>query len=188
MPVLLFVLGHSCSGKTTIAEEFIKNKIAKKECWSILDKDTIGDKFGRKILSLMCLPQEDRDSPEFKKHVRDIEYQACLDVIREQLKNGISVVTPGPWTKELKEGFILDKVAMSLPDDVEVRHVFLDVPENIIKERMIKRNHPRDEWKLNNWDIFKQTLVKPSIVDEQNILSIDDLDFSKVIDKVNSNF
>ena len=184
MKELIFVLGHSCSGKTTLAREIIKQKQNKKECWAMLDKDTVGDKFSRQILKMLGLSELDRDSPEYKKYVRDLEYQACLDVIREQLENNISVVTPGPWTKELNNGFIFDLKEMNLPVDTKVKYLFLDIGEEILKERMIKRGHPRDKWKLDNWDIFRESLKLPQITkDELIIIRNDNIeDILKIID------
>lgn len=184
MAELVFVLGHSCSGKTTLARQIINHKQQKKECWAMLDKDTVGDKFSRHMLKMLGLPELDRDSPEYKKHIRDLEYMACLDVIREQLENNINVVTPGPWTKELNNGFIFDKKAMNLPEDTKVFYVFLDIPENILKDRMIKRQHPRDKWKLDNWDIFKQTLKCPEIVNEKGVIKIQSENKEEIFNRV----
>lgn len=184
MADLLFILGHSCSGKTTLAKEVIKIKKEEKECWALLDKDTVGDKFSRQMLKMLGLPELDRDSPEYKKNIRDLEYLACLDVIREQLENDINVVTPGPWTKELKSGFIFSVDEMMLPKETRLFHVFLDIPEDILKERMIARKHPRDKWKLENWDIFKETLKCPDIVFEKNVLVINEKNIDNILDKV----
>lgn len=184
MAELVFVLGHSCSGKTTLAREIISHKQKNKECWAMLDKDTVGDKFSRQMLRMLGLPELDRDSPEYKKHIRDLEYAACLDVIREQLENNINVVTPGPWTKELNNGFIFDKDAMNIPKETKIFYIFLDIPENILKKRMLARQHPRDKWKLDNWDIFKQTLKCPEMINERGILRITNENIDEVLDKV----
>lgn len=184
MAELIFILGHSCSGKTTLAREIISKKQSKKECWAMLDKDTVGDKFSRQMLRMLGLPELDRDSPEYKKHIRDLEYLACLDVIREQLKNNISVVTPGPWTKEINNGFIFDKVAMNIPKNTKISYVFLDIPEDILKIRMINRQHPRDKWKLDNWNIFRQTLKCPDVLEEMGVIRITNENLEEILNKI----
>lgn len=185
MVTILFVLGHACSGKTYLAKQWIQHSLNKGEPWCLMDKDTIGETFSKALLTAYGLSINDRDSPEYKKYVRDLEYQACLDVIREQVSLGVNVVVPGPWTKELKNGDLFINEKLDIPENVRLKHVYLDIKSEIIKERLIKRNHRRDEWKMNNWDIFAKTLEMPKIVLEKNLLIFnneDTKDQLKVLD------
>jgi predicted kinase len=170
MAAVLFILGHACSGKTYLAKEFIKNKLKNKEFWCLMDKDTVGNALSKPLFKLLNLDSNDRDSPQYKTHIRDVEYEACLDVMREQLELGINVVSPGPWTKEVNDGRIFSPEYLNMPSNTKFFHIYLDVPEAIIRDRLMDRNHPRDKWKLSNWDIFKETLVKPENIDKNRVV------------------
>lgn len=170
----LFILGHAGSGKTQLAKKWIRDRIQRGEAWCLMDKDNIGELFVKKILMDLNLDPEDRDSEDYRIHVRDLEYQACLNIAREQLKVGINVVLPGPWTKEIKNEDIFDNLKIGFPEKTQTRHVYLDTPEHELRKRIELRNSARDIWKLKNWDIFKKRLVKPEQINERKIVTLSD--------------
>ncbi len=168
----LFILGHAGSGKTQLAKKWIKERNQKGESWCLMDKDTIGEVLVKKILTSMNLDPHDRDSEGYRLHVRDLEYEACLNVAREQLRTGINVVLPGPWSKEIASGQIFDNLQIGFPEKTQTRHVYLDIPEEELKNRITLRNSGRDAWKLENWDIFKQRLIKPEEIINRKIVTL----------------
>lgn len=172
MAVALFVLGHAGSGKTRFSKEFIKSRLKKKEAWCLIDKDTCGEVLSNQLMLSYGMNPDDRDSPEYKNKVRDLEYIGALKIAKEQLKLNINVVLPAPWTKELKEGDLFDYKKLGFPNNTKIKLVYLDVDVSKIKERILARNKPRDKWKLAHWEEFSKTLMKPSIVDEKKILTI----------------
>lgn len=171
MATALFILGHAASGKTTLARNWVKSRLKKKETWCMMDKDDSGDILAPELMRALGMDPYDRDSKEYKEKIRDLEYLACINVAKEQLKLGINVVLPGPWTKELKSETLFNPYDMGLPEDTKIATVYLDIPENVLKERIEYRKNIRDKWKLDNWQEFALTLKRPSVVDERKILS-----------------
>jgi len=168
----LFILGHAGSGKTQLAKKWIRERNQKGESWCLMDKDTIGEVLVKPLLIALNLDPNDRDSQDYKNKVRDLEYEACLNVAREQLRIGVNVVLPGPWNKEIKNGFIFDNLKIGFPEKTQTRHIYLDLPEDEIKNRILLRQNPRDDWKLKNWDEFKERLVKPNEISDRKIVTV----------------
>lgn len=169
MAIALFILGHAASGKTTLAKSWIKSRMRKGEHWCLMDKDDTGEILAPELMQSMGLDPNDRDSSNYKNKVRDLEYLACLNVAKEQLKLGINVVLPGPWTKELKSQDIFNPDKLMFPSDTQLEFVYLDIPEDVIKERILKRKNLRDNWKVNNWSLFTKTLKINPILREKGI-------------------
>lgn len=180
MAIALFVLGHAGSGKTQFSKKFIKSRLKDKKPWCLLDKDVSGEKLSTALMIAYGLDPNDKDSPEYKQKVRDLEYRTCLDVARDQLRLGINVVMPGPWTKELNNGELFDVKSLDLPKKTKLIHVYLDVPVDKLKQRIIERKKGRDGWKLLNWEEFSKTLVMPSAIKEHGVSIIThDMEFAQ---------
>lgn len=171
MATALFMLGYSGVGKTRLAKAFIKSqiKMMRPRPWALLDKDTTSEVLGCAFMSALGLNPDDRDSPDYKEKVRDLEYKACLVIAREQLKLGINVVLPGPWTKELQNGDLFDPYKLGLPLETKIKVVYLESSLELRKQRIIERANPRDAWKIENWDTYSSGLNTPEAVSFQNI-------------------
>ena len=78
----------------------------------------------------------------------------------------------GPWNKEIKSGVIFDNLKIGFPEKTQTRHIYLDLPEDELKNRILLRKNPRDEWKLNNWDEFKTRLKKPDEINDRKIVTV----------------
>lgn len=179
MAIALFILGHAASGKTTLARNWIKSRMKKDEHWCLMDKDDSGDVLAPELMRALGLDPLDRDSHEYKEKIRDLEYAACLNVAREQLKLNINVVFPGPWTKELKNETLFNPYEMGLPNNTIIKVVYLNIEKNILLERISRRKNPRDKWKLNNWNLFEKTLEVPSVVQERGLIVFNTNEFSE---------
>ncbi len=180
MPFALFVLGHAGSGKTQFSKKLIKSRLANKEPWCLLDKDVSGDKLSNALMISYGLNPEDKDSPEYKEKVRDLEYQTCLDIAKDQLSLGINVVLPGPWSKELNNGDLFNLEKLGFPKKTKLSYVYLDVPIDKIKNRIETRSKPKDQWKLSNWEEFSKNLYLPKAVTENKILVLNNqMDFEQ---------
>lgn len=169
MAIAFFILGHAASGKTKLSKEFIKYKVQKNEHWCLVDKDTCGEILSNQLMISYGLDPNDRDSPRYKENVRDLEYSTALAIAKEQLKLGINVVLPGPWNKEIREEIIFDAEKLNLPKDTILKHIYLDITPEKTKERILKRNKERDQWKLKNWEIFSKTLILPQVIVDRKI-------------------
>lgn len=172
MAKALFVLGQAGSGKTQFSKKFTKSQLKKNQAWCLLDKDTSGARLSEALMRSLGFNPNDKDSIEYKNNVRDLEYQTCLDIAKEQLKLGINVVIPGPWTKEVNDGTIFDIEKLGFPSLTKLGHVYIDASVEQIKNRIIERKKTRDEWKLKNWDTYSKSLFIPPSIKENCILVI----------------
>lgn len=152
-PVALFITGPSGCGKTTLAREWVREQVRFGRPWTLLDKDVAGGLHGPRLLKELGADPDDRDSPVYKREVRDLDYGTTLNLAAEQLALGGSVVLPGPWTRELVDGSLFDPVRLGLP---EVRSVvvWLALPEAARRSRIAQRQHAQDGWKLQNWATY----------------------------------
>ncbi len=172
MAKALFVLGQAGSGKTQFSKKFIKAQLKKKHTWCLMDKDTSGARLSEALMIALGFNPNDKDSLEYKKHVRDLEYQTCLDIAKEQLKLGINVIIPGPWTREVNDGTIFDATKLGLPYGTKLAHVYVDASVEQLKKRIIDRKKSRDEWKLKNWDTYSKGLAMPQAIKDNGVLII----------------
>ncbi|GAA4413557.1 hypothetical protein GCM10011450_23830 [Advenella faeciporci] len=172
-PCALFILGHAGTGKSVLTTRFIRQQLQRQHTWCVLDKDTVGEYWTGPFLQACGQDPNDRDSPFFKEKIRDLQYKSTLLIGKEQLELGLNVVFPGPWSRELASGALFSAMALGLPANTRLIHVWLDLPHEIRKERIIKRADPRDQWKLEHWGDYIQSLKKPPAVEEGKIPVLD---------------
>jgi len=159
-----FILGHAGTGKSFITSRFIERQKQRGRAWCLLDKDVVGENWSGPLLQALGQDPNDRDSPFFKENVRDLQYASTLRIAVDQLALGLDTVLPGPWSRELASGALFSARALGLPEGTRLRHVWLDLPLDIRKERIIQRADPRDQWKLDNWEAYAGALKRPSAV------------------------
>lgn len=171
--VALFILGHAGVGKSFLTSRFVQAQKQMGQAWCVLDKDVVSECWSGPLLQALGHDPDDRDSPAFKAHVRDLGYLSTLRVARDQLELGLNVVFPGPWNRELASGALFSAVELGLAPDAHLRHVWLDLPESIRRERIIQRADPRDAWKLEHWDTYIKGLQRPDSVDAGSVPALD---------------
>lgn len=170
-PCALFILGHAGTGKSALTTLFIQQQLQQQHTWCVLDKDTVGEYWTGPFLEACGQNPNDRDSPFFKEKIRDLQYKSTLLIGQEQLQLGLNVVFPGPWSRELASGALFSAQALNLPENTRLCHVWLDLPHPVRKARIIHRGDPRDQWKLEHWDVYIDSLKKPAAV-EQGIVPV----------------
>lgn len=161
MATALFILGHAGAGKTRTAKRWVRSRLKKGESWAILDKDHCGEFLAPALMTALGMDPMDRDSPAFKANIRDLEYETCLFVAARQLRLGTHVVLPGPWHQEIASGRLFDVQALGFPEDTTLVHAFIDAPVEALRARILERGNPRDGWKLQNWEQYALTLIRP---------------------------
>lgn len=153
-PVALFLTGPSGCGKTTLAQEWVRQQVRLGRCWTLLDKDVVGALYGPRLLAELGADPHDRDSPVYKREVRQLDYGTTLRLAAEQLALGGSVVLPGPWTRELVDGSVFEPAQLGLPEGVRTVAIWLSLPEAERRRRIELRHHAQDAWKLRNWESY----------------------------------
>jgi len=165
---LVFFVGTAGTGKS-----YLSKRLSSHFSWSYIDMDTVGTRFINQMLIMNGQDPNDRDSSFYKEHLRDLPYQATMDIALENLDSNQHVALIGPFTKELatpnwieetleQKGFTLN--------DVDVKVIIVEVQNaEVEKQRIESRGTERDEWKLQNWDEYKS--VKKEFTVSWNIPS-----------------
>lgn len=156
---VLFLTGPGGSGKTSLAKAFVSYKLAHRELWTMVDKDTTSKAYCEFVLRSTGHDPNDRDSPWYKANLRDLDYQSALDVAKEQLELGFNVVMPGPWTKEIENETLTPEI-FKTNLDLKIIKVGLIIEKEELKNRILKRKSPRDVVKLENLDKFVDSAYK----------------------------
>jgi predicted kinase len=161
-PRLLFFCGHAGTGKTTLAKRLIRPLMyATGQPFCMLDKDTLYGNYSSAVMGALTGDPNDRDSPTYLQHLRDPEYQGLLDVAREQLALGISVMVVGPLSREVKARHLHRHDWLKVPADITVEIVWVHVDEEVARQRIEKRGNPNDAYKLAHWDEYRLRRFDP---------------------------
>ncbi|HWL28650.1 MAG TPA: AAA family ATPase [Burkholderiaceae bacterium] len=169
----LFVLGHAGTGKSFLTEHFIARQRERAIAWCVLDKDVVSEVWSGPLLQALGQDPNDRDSPMFKERVRDLEYQSTLRIARDQLERGLNVVFPAPWSRELASSALFSAEALGFPPATRLRHVWLELPEAVRKQRIVDRGDPRDAWKIEHWASYFSALKRPAAVTDGRVPVMD---------------
>lgn len=172
-PIALFILGHAGTGKSWLTHRFVTRQHEQGVPWCVLDKDVVSEVWTGPLLAAHGQDPNDRDSPFFKEVARDLGYQSTLRVGRDQIEHGTNVIFPGPWSRELASGALFSAEALSLPAQTRLHHVWLDLPLETRKQRIINRGDPRDQWKLAHWDEYADALKRPQAVIDGRVQTLD---------------
>ncbi|NYT36814.1 ATP-binding protein [Allopusillimonas soli] len=172
-PTALFILGHAGVGKSHLTSRFVCQQRMQQRAWCVLDKDVVSECWSGPLLQALGFDPHDRDSPAFKAHVRDLGYQSTLRIARDQLELGLDVILPGPWNRELASGALFESRALGLPPPTQLRHVWMELPAPVRRQRIILRGDPRDQWKLAHWDDYIAALRQPDAVVQGTIPVLD---------------
>lgn len=142
MQNLVLIGGLPGSGKTTIGKQ-----LAQRIGAAFLDKDTLCNDYTEAMLKISGHDTDDRDGAFYANHIRALEYDTLLEVAFENLSIGRSVVCVAPFTRE----FHNPDWEKHMREHQNVWLVWTVAQENVLRERIQKRNTPRDSWKLAHW-------------------------------------
>ena len=178
-PRLILFSGHAGTGKTTLAKRALPLLIQETgQDFCFLDKDTVYGAYSAHVMQLNTHNPNDRDSPYYLENLRDWEYNGLIDLARENLQLGISVILVGPFSKEIQCGKMFSAELLDIPNETLIRIAWIDLAEMEAKHRMQKRGDPRDEWKLAHWDEYVRRRIDPPI--HPSLVRFDNLQFDPV--------
>ncbi|WP_427017605.1 AAA family ATPase [Pseudarthrobacter sp. P1] len=151
MPKVFFVIGPAGSGKSSVSQ-----RIAAHFGAAYIDKDTATRRFTEMLLRINGSDVNERDNNEFyQQRILPLEYQTILDLARDNLLAGNDVVLDAPFGRFVADDGYIDAIAavQGWPAaEMVVVHVRVD--GEIVRQRIIARGYPRDEWKINHWEQF----------------------------------
>jgi predicted kinase len=151
IPKVFFVIGPAGSGKSSVSR-----LIARRFGAAYIDKDTATVRFTELLLKLNNSDPNERDNNEFyQTTILPLEYESILDLTRDNLTAGNSVVLDAPFGKFFPDDDYLSKVRVRHQwPDAELIVVHVRLAGDALRRRLIDRGYPRDEWKLANWETF----------------------------------
>jgi len=174
---LIFVCGHAGTGKTTIARRALgRLHSLTGENFCLLDKDTLYGGYSARVMHLLTGDANDRDSPTYLEHLRDLEYTGLVAVAAENLVLGVNVLVVGPFSREVREHRLHDGSRFPVPPGTGIRVVWVDLDEAEARARIERRADPRDAWKLAHWDDYRHRRFVPAPADYPELLRFDNSD------------
>ena len=177
-PHLILFAGHAGTGKTSLAKKALPLIAASTgRDYFFLDKDTAYGAFSSHMMGLLTGDPQDRDSPAYLEHIRDQEYAGLIDIVRENLELGVSVILVGPFTREIMSGKFFQPELLGLPATTACRIAWIDLASEEAKRRIMHRADPRDAWKLAHWDTYLQRRVEPPV--HRHLHRFDNLQFDQ---------
>ncbi|WP_416967715.1 AAA family ATPase [Streptomyces sp. 4F14] len=147
-----FVIGPAGSGKSSVAR-----LLAKLTGAAHLDKDTACTRLTEALLKAAGTDPDDRDgNAYYLSEVRELEYLTLLDLARDNLAVGRSVVLDAPFGSYFADPGFLTTAAdrHGWPDRVEPVVVHVRVDEATAQDRIRARGLARDASKLADWPAF----------------------------------
>ena len=164
MGKIIFFCGHAGTGKTTLAKQFVADTVAAADggAYCLLDKDTLYGGFSSAVMQVLTGNGHDRDSPLYLQHLRNPEYEGLLATARENLALGVSPVVVGPLSREIKAQQLMQPEWLGVPPQTQIHIVWVHLPEEEARRRIVARGNPNDAWKLAHWDDYRTRLFKPS--------------------------
>lgn len=151
MPQVFFVIGPAGSGKSSVSKLLAEHYGA-----VYIDKDTATKRFTELLLTLNGSDPNERDNNEFyQQAILPLEYASILDLTRDNLNIGRSVVLDAPFGKFFADpDYLINARREHHWPEAELIVVHVRTDGHAVRERLVARGYERDEWKLNNWEQF----------------------------------
>jgi len=174
MAKLIYFCGHAGTGKTTLARRAVARlHAATGESFCLLDKDTLYGTFSARVMGLLTGDPNDRDSPTYLDHLRDQEYAGLVDVASENLALDVNVLVVGPFSREVRAHTLHSGHAYPVPAGTRTRVVWVDLDEDVARQRIIARADRRDDWKLAHWEAYRSRRFVPEPRDYPELVRYD---------------
>ncbi len=153
MKRLILVSSPPACGKTYISKQLAKNL----KHVVYLDKDTLIP-LSKQIFRVAKKPYN-RSSDFFEENIRDYEYEVILDLGFEALMYDDTVLINAPFTREIRDAEYMNKLREKLKKlGAKLTVIWVITTPEVCRERMIRRNSDRDDYKIRHWDEYIATV------------------------------
>lgn len=154
-PTAVIFIGSAGSGKSSVSRMAARRLRA-----AYLDKDTMVTPLTELVLSERGEdPQQRESSAYYRNSVFPAEYLAVMRTAADNLNIGIPVVIDAPFFAFLGDASYLHRATTEAGwPDSDVFVVNVVAPHHIVRERLAARALPRDRWKLDHWDEYRELM------------------------------
>ncbi|WP_267246057.1 AAA family ATPase [Streptomyces sp. PR69] len=153
-PTVVLVGGFAGSGKSEFAK-FLGNLTG----WTILDKDTLTRQLVDQLLIALGGEAHDRSSTLYREKVRPLEYRCLIEVARENINSGISVILDAPFISEFSQADWMQRLNnFCRAKRASLATIWVDCDPESMREYIEFRGAARDMWKMEAWDEYLSTL------------------------------
>lgn len=167
---LILVASPPASGKTYLSELLTKN-IGHSV---YLDKDDLADllheafrRAGQDI---------DMDGEFYTKNLRPAEYSTILNIAFSALRFEDRVILNAPFGKEVRDsGYMSDLKTRANAIGAELILIWINSNADICRERMAKRNSPRNRLKLQDFEEYVKSINFSPPLELENEKAVDGL-------------
>ncbi|MFD9631695.1 AAA family ATPase [Streptomyces violascens] len=153
-PSVVLVGGFAGSGKSEFAK-FLGSLTG----WTILDKDTLTRRLVDQLLVALGGEAHDRSSALYREKVRPLEYHCLIEVAKENIRSGISVILDAPFVSEFSQPDWMQRFQnFCRPKQVTLSTIWVECDPESMREYIEFRGAARDMWKMEAWDDYLATL------------------------------
>jgi predicted kinase len=158
MTTVWVVAGAPGAGKTTVAGLLVARLSPPA---ALIDKDTAYGGFVAATLAVAGRPGGEREGSWYDENIKIHEYAGLAAVTREVRANGCPVVLVAPYTRAIRSRSAWAALVTDLGGE-PVRLVWVGVPAEVLRQRLIDRASPRDTGKLAFYEAFV-TRMRPEV-------------------------
>jgi predicted kinase len=144
------VAGAPGAGKTTVAG-LLAARLSPSA--ALIDKDTVYGGFVAATLTAAGRQGGEREGQWYDENIKIHEYAGLAAITREVRANGCPVVLVAPYTQAIRSRASWDQLVADLGGD-PVRLVWVGIPVQLLRRRLMQRDSPRDTAKLDAFDAF----------------------------------
>ncbi|MGH4027830.1 AAA family ATPase [Actinomycetota bacterium Odt1-20B] len=151
---VILVGGFAGSGKSEMAK-FLGGLTG----WTILDKDTLTRRLVDQLLVALGGEAHDRSSDLYREKVRPLEYHCLIEVAKENIRSGVSVILDAPFVAEFSQAAWMQRFQnFCRPKQVSLSTIWVECDQESMREYIEFRGAARDMWKMEAWDEYLATL------------------------------
>lgn len=149
MTALFIVGGHAGTGKTVYGR-----RLAAKTGALLLDKDTLSMPFVNALCEQLTGDPNDRHSDTYRQQVRPLEYQTLMAAAWTNLTvSSAGVIVVAPFIEELNDpAWVAALQQQCDARRIGLAKVWMHCPEDVLRDRLVRRGAKRDHHKIANWD------------------------------------